>query len=585
MLSKQTFVMRLLQASQSGVAVDDTLDGRRRELAERFPAWPSRTIAQHLDSLPSEFMDRVLVFSKDRSFTYRTIHEWSRRIAAGLVANGIRPGDRVAINLANSPEFVALKFAIDRAAAVCVPCNFLLRGSELEYVLDQSGASMLVTMDVFRGHDYLADLPRPRHLKATFVVTMGEASTTTSRFPTLDALELSGTSSAPEELNERSHLRSGSDLADIIYTSGTTGRSKGVELTHDMILRSAYSSALTRAFGDGHRILFAMPMYHVFGYVECLMAATFVGGAIIPQRIFDPGEMLDAAEAWKANEIVCVPVMTAKLIELARVRGFDGTHLELMFNSGGVNSPSIWQEIQDVLRPRGIITAYGMTETTASTTCTLPEDGRERLLNTNGRYKLAGNAGDEAIGSRIAEYKAINPVSGAEMPAGEEGELVVRGPVVTHGYFEKPEETAASFTPDGWLRTGDLGRIGADGYLVLTGRLKETYRCNGEMVTPSEIEALFTDDPEIEQALAVGVPDARSGEAGCLCVVPREGHRPDQQQLIDRCKANLARFKVPRHVLFLNSAEIPLTVTGRPQKFKLAKLATERLGQTLGSTR
>ncbi len=553
-----------------------SLGERRDDLAGRYPQWIVRSLSQQLDEAARDHPDRPLVITANRTLSYADIAAWSRRLASGMIAHDIAPGDRVALDLANYPEFVALKFAIARAGAICVPCNFLLRGGELAYVLDQSGSTMLVTMDAFRGHDYLADLQRPAGLRTVVAFPTGDPSTGSADL-SLAALEQAATAASDAELVRREQSADGNSLSDIIYTSGTTGRSKGVMLTHDMVLRAAYSSALTRAFEDGRRILFAMPMYHVFGYVECLVAATFVGGAIIPQLVFDPAEMLDLAERNRANELVCVPMMTAKLIELARARGFDFTHLQTMFNSGGVNPPSIWAEIVEVLGPSETVTAYGMTETTASTTCTFPEDGRDRLLTSNGGYKLAGVAGDPSIGGLIAEYKAIDPVTGADLAPGEEGELVVRGPIVTRGYYDKPEETAASFTPDGWLHTGDIGHIGADNYLVLTGRIKESYRCNGEMVMPREVEALFDDHPLLDQALVVGVPDARVGEAGCLCIVAKPGAEPDHQALIARCAAELARFKVPRHVLALEASDIPLTVTGRPQKFKLARLAAERL--------
>lgn len=554
---------------------------RRADLAANHPDWHIRTISAQLDQAVRHYPDRPLVIGDSREYSYTQIAAWSRRLASGMIALGLTPGDRVALVLANYPEFVALKFAIARAGAVCVPCNYLLRGHELGYVLRQSGARMLVTMDTFRGHDYLADLDRPSALEQVIAFATGEGEPGGHR--TLKSLEAAATSQSDAELNRRGVTQDGGTLSDIVYTSGTTGRPKGVMLTHDMVLRSAYSSALTRAFEDGRRILFAMPMYHVFGYVECLIAATFVGGAIVPQVVFDAPEMLALAERHRASEIVCVPMMTAKLIEAARERGFSSTQLQTMFNSGGINPPSIWEEIDEVLQPRETVTAYGMTETTASTTCTLPEDGRDRLLTSNGGYKLAGVAGDPAIGGHVAEYKAIDPVTGGDVPPGNEGELVTRGPVVTKGYYEKPGETAATFTPDGWLRTGDVGRIGADGYLVLTGRIKETYRCNGEMVMPKEIEDLFADHPDLEQALVVGVPDARSGEAGCLCIVPAPGAMPDSQALIAICAERLARFKVPRHVLTFSLTDIPLTVTGRPQKFKLARLAESRLAAQQGA--
>jgi fatty-acyl-CoA synthase len=221
-----------------------------------------------------------------------------------------------------------------------------------------------------------------------------------------------------------------------------------------------------------------------------------------------------------------------------------------------------------------------MTETTASAMCTLTEDSDARLFETNGRYKIAGPAGDPAIGGLVAQYRAVDPETGQEMMPGEDGELQVRGPIVTMGYFSKPEETQAAFTDDGWFRTGDLGCMIEGGYLKLTGRIKEAYRCGGEMVMPKEIEDLLTGYPGAAQVLVVGIPDARMGEAGCLCVVPEPGSSPDLSELIAYCATRLAKFKVPRHAVLLNVEDIPLTATGRPQKFKLAKLAAELVNST-----
>jgi len=452
---------------------------------------------------------------------------------------------------------------------VCVPVNFLLRGQELAYVLDQSDSVMLVTMNEFRGVDYVSEIQRIKpdipNVRAIFTLDV------------LKNLAGSGTAESDAELARRETAADGSSLSDIIYTSGTTGRSKGVMLTHDMLLRAAFSSVIAAAFEDGRRMQFAMPMYHVFGYTECLLAVLFVGGAIIPHLVFDPEEMLVAAERHCTTELVGVPLMTQKFIDVARERGFDSTNLLVMFNSGGMNPQSIWSDIREVLRPQEMRMGYGMTETCASATSSVVEDDDTRLLTTHGRFKPANVAGDPALGGRVAIYKAIDPETLADVPPEAEGELVVRGPIVTRGYYKKPEETQAAFTPDGWFRTGDVGRVSSDEYVTLTGRIKETYRCNGEMVMPREIEMLFDDHPQIEQALVVGVPDPKAGETGCLCIVPRTGQAPDPTALIATCSEQLARFKVPRHVLFLKAQDIPLTVTGRPQKFKLAKLAAERI--------
>src|SRR5262249_40866454 len=191
---------------------------------------------------------------------------------------------------------------------------------------------------------------------------------------------------------------------------------------------------------------------------------------------------------------------------------FDGSRLLAVFNSGGSSPASIWQDIRDVLGAREILTAYGMTETTASTACTLPEGPDALLLATNGRCKLAGVAGEAALRGIRAQYKTIDPATGADLPPGESGELVARGPIVTRGYYRKEDETRAAFTADGWLHTGDVGVIDGEGNLALSGRLKETYRCGGEMVMPREIEGLLAQHPLVAQALVVGLPDPKMGE-------------------------------------------------------------------------
>ena len=542
---------------------------RRSRLEARYPAWEVLTISGRLDRAVKMWADRPLIITDARAWTYAEVQNWSRRIASGLIAQGLKPGEHVALDMANYPEFTAIKFAVSRAGAVCVPANFMLRGQELAYVLDQSDSAMLFTMEEFRGHDYLADLEliKADIPKIRNIFTLAG----------VEALAACATPESNAELARRETAADGTALSDILYTSGTTGRSKGVMLTHDMVLRAAFSSVIAGAFEDGRRMLFAMPMYHVFGYAECLLAVLFVGGAIIPQLVFDAVEMLDAAERHRATELVAVPMMTSKLIEVARTRGFDSTHLRVVFNSGGANPPGIWSDIREVLRPDEMRMGYGMTETSASATSNIVEDDDMRLMTTHGRFKPSSIAGDAALGGRVAVYKTIDPETLADLPPDAEGELVVTGPIVTLGYYNKPDETAASFTSDGWLRTGDVGRVSADDYVTLTGRIKETYRCNGEMVMPREIEMLFDDHPQIAQALVVGVPDVRAGETGCLCIVPRGSERPDGDALLATCAARLARFKVPRHVLFLTPDEIPLTVTGRPQKFKLAKLAVERI--------
>ncbi len=556
-------------------------DQRRAALEEQFKDWVPGSLSQHLDAMADRCGDRPLVVLDDHHLTYRDIAERSRSLATGLLSLGIGRGDNVALIMANYPEFVSLKFAIARIGAVAVPINFLLRRDELKYILRQSDARALITMSCFGDRNYIADIdslmPDWAHngggeafpLLKHVIAFPGEGKIPVDATSVDDLMSLGGPQDKAQ-LKQLEALTSGSDIADVIYTSGTTGSPKGVMLEHHMVLRAAYASAYTCAFEDGRRMLFALPMYHVFGYVECLIGSMFVGGAIIPRLTFDAEDLITAAEKHRANEIICVPIMTQKLLDLVRERGFENPHFTTMFNSGGASPPSIWQDIRDVLGAQEILTAYGMSETTASTTCTHPEAPDEYLQSTNGKLKYAGVAGDPELDGVLAIYRTIDPESGQVLPWGESGELIVKGPIVTRGYYKKPEETEAAFTQEGWLRTGDVGTVSEDGYVKLTGRIKETYRCGGEMVMPNEVENVLNRHPKVSQAHVVGISDVKMGEVGCACIIKADEATPTAAELIDYCRENLARFKVPKHVVFLQEDEVPMTATGRVQKFKLA---------------
>lgn len=565
----------------------EEISARRTALERRFPVWSNHNLAQAFDDAATRYPDRRLFTNERGANSYAEVRARSLEIAQGLIGCGIEAGDHVALLMANYVEFVVVKLAIARIGAITVPINFNLRGEELRYVIDQSDARVLVTMDVFRGHDYLADLdgfaPAWRHgndpsfpnLRDVFVFPTSEVTPLGVR--TLDDLAALGADIDLSTVAARTAAIDVMSPCDVLYTSGTTGRSKGVVLTHDMVLRVAFSSVYHRALSDGRSTAHALPMYHVYGYVECLVVAWFVGGHVVTQLAFDQTALLEQVERLEVTDIIALPNQTLKLLEVAKERGFDAKSLIQVFNSGGVNPPGIWDNIRSYLQPREVITAYGMSEVTASSVCTLPEGDDIHLHTSNGCYKMSHVAGDPVIGGKVVEYKVIDPETGFDLPPGEIGELVARGPIVTSGYYRKPDETKAAFTADGWLRSGDLGRVTADSFLTLTGRLKESYRCGGEMVTPREIEALVETHEHVALALAVGVPDLRMGDVGCLCIVTHPDGIPDAQELIALCATNLARFMVPRHVLYFAAEDIPMTSTGRPQKVLLAQIARDRL--------
>ncbi len=558
---------------------------RQAELESRFPRWEPRTLDQMLDFVAERFPDRPYVITDDRSYSYRDVKRWSQRLAAGLAGAGVRPGDHVAVVMANYPEFVALSYAISRCGAVSVPVNYLNRRDELGYVLDQSDAAMLVTMDRFRDLDYLRALDElvpgwereggGRHLPNLKRVVVFPVSKEPLRDDVQSLDELSAGAETWRPLEDRDPAAT----ADIVYTSGTTGGPKGVLLTHDMLLRTAYGSAYARGFQDARRILFSLPMYHVYGYVEGMLSVLFVGGAIIPQVLFDVVGTLQAIEKHRADDVLLIPTMTLALLDELRENDYDLSSLTAVISSGGKAPPEIWQDIFDLMQPEELTAGYGMSETTASTTVTRPDDPIEKLRDTNGRLRDVGVAGDPDLGGKIAVYKVVDPETGKELPRGSVGELMVKGPGVTAGYYNKPEATAAAFDDDGWLHSGDLGVLDEDDYITLRGRKKECYRCGGEQVYPLEIEEVLSTHPTVEQAHVVPLAHRRMGEVGVAYVILEKGATAQAEELIEYCSQRLARFKVPKHVVFIGVNELPVTPTGRPRKFLLAERAATELAQ------
>ncbi len=561
----------------------DSLDERRDALRRRFAAWTPMTLHERLEQCAAEFADRPFVITDDVTVTYAETAAWTRRLADGLVALGVRPGDRVGLVMANYPEFVPLKFAISRVGAVAIPFNYLYRTEELRYVLEQSACHVLITMSGFMGLDHLGMLDE---------IAPGWDRGEQRSLPELrDVVVLSTDQRSREGLRAVADLEAlgvahpggsdgrgaaAGDVADILYTSGTTGSPKGVLITHDASQRTGYASALTRAFEDGRRILFSLPCYHMFGYVEGLMAAMMVGGAIVLQTAFDPGRYLEGIERHRATDILCVPTMTVALLEHPDLPRRDLSSLRAILSGAAPAPVWLWEKVRDVLGVDEIVTGYGMTEQGGAMTLSLPEDPLEVMATTVGRVKMAGSAGIPERDGDLTEFRTLDVLTGDPLPDGEEGELAARGPTNMLGFWGKPEETALALSDDGWVRSGDLGIARSDRYLVLTGRSKELYKSGGELVMPKEVEEVLSRHPGVSQAYAVGVADERWGEIGVACVVRKPGSDVEGDDLIASCKEQLARFKVPRRVVFLSAEELPSTPTGKIQKFRLARMVAER---------
>ncbi len=581
-----------------------TIAERRSALHDRFSTWVPRTLDAWLDACADQYPERDLVVTDERTLTYAEVAAESRRLADGLVALGVRRGDRVGLLMANHAEFVTLKFAIARAGAVAIPFNFLYRTDELRYVLQQSDCKVLITNAGFKDLDHAAmldeivpgwDTPEfaerpaagggaPDGLRHVVLVERDGDAPRPAAFTGVALAELGR--EHPGVSRDAGH--GPDDTADLLYTSGSTGSPKGVQVTHDAVLRTAYASALTRAYEDGRRILFSLPCYHMFGYVEGLLSATYVGGAVIMLPSFSAEAYLAAIEKHRATDMLCVPTMAVALVESPLRHETDLSSLTAILCGSAPAPVWLWEQVERDFGVSEIVTGYGMTECGGAMTLTLPEDELELTSTTVGRPKLAGTAGipgskHDATGlAALCTYRTVDPVTGEVLPEGSIGELTSCGPTTMLGYYAKPEETAAALHVDGdgitWLHSGDLGHVREDGYLVLTGRSKEVYKSGGELVMPKEVEEALGGHPGISQVYAVGVVDDRWGEIGCAVLVRAPGPAGDAltaEDVIAYAKERLARFKVPKRVEFLDATALPTTATGKVQKFRLVELVAQ----------
>jgi fatty-acyl-CoA synthase len=551
---------------------------RRADLEKRTGTWTPRSLAAAFDHAADTWPDRPYVLAESGSLAYAEVQAKSLDLAAGLITLGVEMGDRIALLVDNRPEYAAIKFAVARVGAIAVPLNYSYKGDEIKERLVQSGASIVIAIDASVATNFLEVFDS--------LVPGWEAAVTSPELPELRHILLVDNAARPtapsihsltadeEDLDEVSSRTAAIDpdsVCDIVFTSGTTGHAIGAELTHDMVLRSAYGSAYHRAFDDGWRISFALPLYHVFGYIEGMLAAIFVGGAIAPLRIFNPKTVLTIIQDFKINEVLFVPTMTVAVVDLAVKEKFDLSSLQSVFSAAAPAPVWLWERVLSDLKPVMVFTGYGQTEVSAATALTFPSDDIETVAAVVGATKLGGLAAGGAADGRLAEYRTVDPFTGDPLPLGEAGELSVRGPQVTRGYYQNPERTGEAIDADGWLRTGDLGRVNEQGYLELGGRSSELFKVGGELVAPVEVERVLTSIEGVSQAFVAGIPDELYGDIGWAWVVPAEGASLDTHAVTAHLREHLAPFKVPRGITLLEAAELPTTTTGKVQKYLLVQ--------------
>jgi fatty-acyl-CoA synthase len=511
--------------------------------------------------------DAVVFPSLGYRRTWDRLREDVGTVARALVALGVGPGEHVGLWAANRPEWVLTQFAAAAVGAVLVNINPAYRAHELAYVLEQADVTTLLLTDHFKGSDYFAllaaarattPLPRLRH-----VVSIKE----TKRGDILSWPEfLAGAAGAPEaeQSRRRSAVRA-EDVVNIQYTSGTTGFPKGAMLTHRNLLLNAFHVGRCIGFGDRDRLALPVPFYHCFGCVMgTLMCAVYGSALVVPAESFDPEATLRAIRDERCTAVYGVPTMFLAELQHRRFADYDLRTLRTGIMAGSPCPLEVMRAVVDRMGAREMTIAYGLTEASPVITQTATTDSLEHRVGTVGRV-LPG-----------LEVKLAAPGTDEPVPPGESGELLVRGHGVMRGYYRKPADTAAVLTPDGWLRTGDLARQTPDSYYRITGRLKDLIIRGGENVYPREVEEFLYTHQHVADVQVVGLPDERFGEEVCAWVRPRPGSTLTADEVRAFCRGQIAHYKVPRYVFFVD--EFPTTVTGKVQKFKLRELGIERLG-------
>ncbi|WIN00558.1 AMP-binding protein [Actinoplanes oblitus] len=508
------------------------------------------TVARHGDR------DALVDCASGRTWSYAQLRAVVDAVALGLRRLGVTKGDRVGIWAPNCPEWVFLQYATARLGAVLVTINPAYRTHELRYVLRQSGIRTLVAARSFKTSDYAAMIAETRGECPDLrdVILIGEPSWT----------ELTGAGDDPAVLDEIEATLHPDDPINIQYTSGTTGFPKGATLSHRNILNNGYLVGELIDYTEADRICIPVPFYHCFGMVMGNLAATSHGAAmVIPAPGFDPALTLRAVAGQRCTSLYGVPTMFIAMLHHPDFATFDLSSLRTGIMAGSPCPVETMKQVIDRMGMTEVSICYGMTETSPVSCQTRTDDSLDRRVATVGR-----------VGPHL-EVKVVDS-HGATVPIGEAGELCTRGYSVMLGYWEQPDKTAEAIDPDGWMHTGDLAVMDADGYLRITGRIKDLIIRGGENISPREVEEFLLTHPDIIDAQVIGVPDEKYGEEVMAWVRMKPGTTPlDAAGLRTFCSGKLAHYKIPRYVRIVD--DFPMTVTGKIRKVEMREISTREL--------
>jgi fatty-acyl-CoA synthase len=536
------------------------------------------TVGQFLLDTAQRFADRPAVVFREQGIRW-TWKEFAQEVdvfAAGLVALGIVKGDRVGIWSPNRVEWLLTQFATARIGAVLVNINPAYRLAELEYALNKVGCKAIVAAERFKSSMYLemlqalapelatqapGDLHAARLPDLRIVIRMCDTETP-GMLSFSDVIEQGRVTLDPAKLDAMGATLSADDAINIQFTSGTTGNPKGATLTHRNIVNNARYIAMAMRLSEQDGLCIPVPFYHCFGMVLAVLACVSVGANMVfPGEAFDPAATLAAVAEERCTALHGVPTMFIAELDHPDFASFDLTRLRTGIMAGSPCPIETMKKVVSKMHLAEITIAYGMTETSPVSFQSSTTDPLDRRTSTVGRIQPH------------LEVKIVDAL-GNIVPVGETGELCTRGYSVMLGYWGDEAKTRESIV-DGWMHTGDLATIDADGYCNIVGRLKDMLIRGGENVYPREIEEFLFRHPKIQSVQVFGVPDAKYGEEVCAWIVLRAGEQATAEEVQEFCRGQIAHYKVPKYIRFVD--ELPMTVTGKVQKFVMRERMIQEL--------
>lgn len=512
--------------------------------------------------------DALVVCHQGIRWTYSELLAQVDAFAAGLIHLGLKPGDRVGVWSPNNVEWIIAQFATARAGLIQVNLNPAYRLRELEYALQAVDCKALILAESFKTSDYVAMVQELIPELATSVP--GQLSTTA--FPALTAVivitqdaadgfmlfdDVAGlaTASDKQTLTDLQPQLQPDDPINIQFTSGTTGRPKGATLTHHNILNNGYFVTERQNFTAQDRLCIPVPLYHCFGMVMGVLGCITHGACMVfPDKSFDPASVLAAVTAEKCTALYAVPTMFIAMLEHPEFAKADLSSLRTGVMAGSSCPADVMKRVIGEMNMKGVTICYGMTETSPVSMQSFPDDPFDKRVATVGKIHP------------FVEVKIIDK-QGRVLPRGKQGEFLTRGYSVMIGYWGDDANTAASIDATGWMHTGDLAVMDAEGYVDITGRLKDMIIRGGENIYPREIEEFLYTCPPVRDVQVFGIPDGKFGEEVCAWIQLKDGATADAASIAAFCKGQIAYFKIPKHIRFVD--EYPMTVTGKIQKFEM----------------